>query len=943
MKSEPSPQPDSDLADALRFSESQLPVIFESIGIGVAVVDTTGRFLHCNPAFAALVGYSRDELRWMRFADLTHPEDIAAELEIFRRAVTVDRAESGATLIKRYIRKDGRIVWARLMAQVARDAAGRAQYGFAIVIDITAQREAEDQLRKLSVAVEQSPASIVITNTAADIEYVNPKFTELTGYTPSEVLGRNPRLLQSGETPPAVYRELWATLAAGREWRGEFRNKKKNGELFWENASISPIKTTSGTVTHYLAVKEDITERKRMEEEISRQLRMNESIAEMSAHLLSLASHEEISNAILRHAQLHTDSPHGFVGYVDPRDGTFIAPTQSGELWAKCGVGGRSMVTGRFGGLWGWVLKNKLPLLTNDVAGDPRSTGVPTGHIPIRRFLAVPCVLGDEAVGEIAVANADRHYADDDLDLLKRLAAIYTMAIERQRTEEERARIQEQLRQSQKLEAVGQLAGGVAHDFNNLLTVINGFSELAMSRLNPLDPLRQEIEEIRKAGDRAAALTQQLLAFSRRQLLKPKLIDLNAAVADMEKMLRRLIGEDIALATVLDPHLGKVKADPGQVQQVIVNLAVNARDAMPGGGRLTIETKNVELDEQHLVEDPLVQPGPYVVVSVSDTGTGMSKKILNHIFEPFFTTKEQGKGTGLGLPTVYGIVKQSGGSIRVDSRQGFGTTFSIYLPRVEGTADQPDINKADVELPGGTETVLLVEDEDGVRGLAAQILESCGYNVLTASNGEEALAVAAQYSGAIDLMVTDLVMLGMDGRELARQLTAARPQTKLLVMSGYADTPRIGLLPLPADPAFLSKPFTATGLASKVRGLLDQRRKTATVLVVDDEAEIRRLLRRILESAGYDVTEAGNGRLAMKQLAGRPADLVITDIVMPECEGIELIGRLRKERPEVKVIAVSGAFGGQFLHVAQAVGAHTVLQKPLRAEGVLAAVRQLLG
>ncbi|HSB16868.1 MAG TPA: PAS domain S-box protein [Bryobacteraceae bacterium] len=943
MKPEPSPQPDSDLADALRFSESQLPVIFESIGIGVAVVDTTGRFLHCNPAFAALVGYSLDELRRMRFTDLTHPEDIAAELEIFRRATTVDGAESGATLTKRYIRKDGRIVWARLVAQVARDAVGRAQYGFGIVIDITAQKEAEDQLRKLSVAVEQSPASIVITNTAADIEYVNPKFTELTGYTPSEVLGRNPRLLQSGETPPAVHRELWNTLRAGREWRGEFRNKKKNGELFWENASISPIKTASGAVTHYLAVKEDITERKRMEEEISRQLRMNESIAEMSAHLLSLASHEEISSSILRHAQLHTDSPHGFVGYVNPRDRTFVAPTLSGDVWADCRIEDRSVIFGRFGGLWGWVLKNKLPVLTNDVPSDARSTGVPAGHLPIRRFLAVPCVLGDEAVGEIAVANSGRDYTDDDLDLLKRLAAVYTMAIERQRTEEERTRIQEQLRQSQKLEAVGQLAGGVAHDFNNLLTVINGFTELAMSRLNPLDPLSQELEEIRKAGDRAASLTQQLLAFSRRQLLKPKLIDLNAAVADVEKMLRRLIGEHIELTTVLDPNLGKIKADPGQIQQVIVNLAVNARDAMPGGGRLTVATKNVELHSHHLLEDPLVQPGPYVMVSVADTGTGMSKKILEHIFEPFFTTKEQGKGTGLGLPTVYGIVKQSGGSIRVDSQPGLGATFSVYLPRAEDAADEHQGVKLGGESPGGSETVLLVEDEQDVRELAARILESCGYKVLVASNGDEALTAAAQYPGVIDLMVTDLVMPGMDGRELAQRITAVRPQTKVLLISGYTDAPESRRLPFPPDSAFLQKPFTRSDLASKVRELLDRAQNSATVLVVDDEAEIRRLLRRILEAAGYDVFEAGNGRAAMEQLAHRSADLVITDIVMPECEGIEMIGSLHKERPEVKIIAVSGAFGGQFLHVAQAVGAHAVLQKPLRAERVLAVVRQLLG
>ncbi|MGH9317627.1 MAG: response regulator [Thermoanaerobaculia bacterium] len=383
----------------------------------------------------------------------------------------------------------------------------------------------------------------------------------------------------------------------------------------------------------------------------------------------------------------------------------------------------------------------------------------------------------------------------------------------------ERVQLEAQFRQSQKMEAVGQLAGGVAHDFNNLLTTILGYGDLLMKQLSHDPSLREGIEEIKKAGERAAVLTRQLLAFSRKQVLTPLVLDLNEVVAELEKMLRRLIGEDIDLATVLDPSIGHIKADPGQLEQVIMNLAVNSRDAMPRGGKLTIETRNVQLDKAYARERRYVAEGHYVLLAVSDTGSGMDSETRAHIFEPFFTTKGQGKGTGLGLSTVYGIVKQSGGSVEAYSEVGQGTTFKIYLPAVEEAVQRPSPEPAAKPLPG-SETILLVEDDESVRALARRVLVSYGYTVLEALNGEDAMDVVSRHRGVIHLMVTDAVMPGMSGPQLARQLSSLRPDMRVLFISGYTDDAivRHGLLK-PTE-AFLPKPFSPDALVRKVREVL---------------------------------------------------------------------------------------------------------------------------
>ncbi len=383
--------------------------------------------------------------------------------------------------------------------------------------------------------------------------------------------------------------------------------------------------------------------------------------------------------------------------------------------------------------------------------------------------------------------------------------------------------LEEQVILAQKMEAIGRLAGGVAHDFNNILTAIGGYTDLLLADLAPDDKRRRDVEEIHRAADRAAALTHQLLAFSRRQVLQPKVISLNALVPDIEKMLRRLIGENILFATVLHPQLGNVRADPGQLEQVIVNLAVNARDAMPNGGRLTIETRNVELDESYTTDHPNVKPGHYVMLAVTDTGVGMNEETKARIFEPFFTTKVRGKGTGLGLATVYGIVQQTGGHIWPYSEPGQGTTMRVYLPCVAAPADpiEHPIETTPTALRG-TETILLVEDEAPVRSITRQLLQRNGYTVLEASDGQTALALVdgTQHGTQVDLLLTDVIMPGMSGRELAAQLMARRPALRVLFMSGYTDDAVVRHGMLEPGLAYLEKPFRPPTLLRKVREVL---------------------------------------------------------------------------------------------------------------------------
>jgi PAS domain S-box-containing protein len=638
--------------EALRESEEKYRTILENIEDGYYEVDIAGNFAFFNDSFCRIYGYPREELIGMNDRQYTDQENAKKLFQTFNRVYRTGESAKGTDW--EIIRKDGTKRNIEASVSLIKDASGN-QIGFrGLVHDITERKKAEEQLSKLFRAVEQSPATVMITDTDANIEYVNPKFTQLTGYTLEEVIGKNPRILKSGETPPEEYKRLWDTITSGREWQGEFHNKKKNGELYWESASISSIKNAEGLITHLVAVKEDITGRKR--------------------------------------------------------------------------------------------------------------------------------------------------------------------------AEEERAALQEQLRQSQKMEAIGKLAGGVAHDFNNLLTVIKGYCQLSLVEMKESAPIRDTLEVINKAAEKAADLTRQLLAFSRRQIMEMRVLDLNALLQNLDKMLRRIIGEDIELVTSLGEDLGRVKADPGQIEQVVMNLAVNAKDAMSKGGKLIIETANVELDEAYARTHVAVTPGPYVMIAVSDTGTGMPLEVRDRVFEPFFTTKGKGKGTGLGLSTVYGIVKQSNGNIWVYSEPGKGTTFKIFLPRVDEPAEKLKVQEIGEEFPRGSETILVVEDDKEVRNLTVRILKRQGYTVLDGSYGDEAFSVCRQHKGPIHLLLTDVVMPGMDGRALSESLSQLHPEMKVLYMSGYTDDAIVHHGVMEKGMNYIQKPFTVNGLTKKVRELLDKSR-----------------------------------------------------------------------------------------------------------------------
>jgi signal transduction histidine kinase/CheY-like chemotaxis protein len=483
----------------------------------------------------------------------------------------------------------------------------------------------------------------------------------------------------------------------------------------------------------------------------------------------------------------------------------------------------------------GQAIKSGKTLIFNDFldAIATRPSGIRYGYDydsrDPRSALVAPLMLMGRVIGAVEVQSYDPDvYSEEHATAMRMAASLTASAIENAELLEQTIAKAEQLKRAQKLESVGRLAGGIAHDFNNMLTAINGYSELTLRRLEPGDPLRRNVEEIKKAGERSAALTHQLLAFSRQQVLQPRIMELNQAVEDVRVLLERLIGENIQLELNLAPDAGLIEADPSQLTQVIMNLAVNSRDAMPEGGQILIQTQNVYLDEDYAARHIGSRPGSFVMLAVTDNGVGMSEQIQKHIFEPFYTTKEIGKGTGLGLPTVYGIVKQSGGYIWCYSEEGFGTSFKIYLPRADKDACEIEEERRSESVTTGNETILLVEDQELVRDLTTQLLKSCGYRVIQACDGEEALDICEKASQNIDLLITDIVMPKISGRQLVALIGPKLPGMKILYMSGYTDDAIVQKGIIEPDSNFIAKPFTLTDLAHKVRQCLDAAPRSKT-------------------------------------------------------------------------------------------------------------------
>ncbi len=692
-------------------------------------------------------------------------------------------------------------------------------------------------------------------------------------------------------------RERVDGLMSGRDATTSYNKRyiRKDGTLAWFHVTVSLLRSEAGTPLHFVGVVEDVTDRMHAEEALRQSEERFRRVVESAPEAILVERDCEIR-------------------YVNSAAVNLFGASSAAELL------GRSVL---------------------DFTGPEDRAAVAERSAAVLRQEKVPPVErwylrtdGRPIPVEVSAAPIEYDRQPASLVFLRDVA-------ERKQAEAEKRRLEEQLLQVQKLESLGRLAGGVAHDFNNHLTVINGYCDMLLAEAEA-GPNREEVEEIRAAGRRAGALTQQLLAFSRKQIAERKPIRLNDVVVESRKMLGRLIGENIEIVTVLEPALGLTVADHGQIEQILMNLVINARDAMPSGGSVFIDTANIEFAENESLPSKDAAPGRYVMLSVRDTGAGMNEETLCHIFEPFFTTKGVGLGTGLGLSSVYGTVRQSGGWIHVESQVGQGSLFRIYLPRADDVEQAPEPLALRVEMARGVETVLLAEDQPEVRRLALRILKSNGYQVLEASGGAEALEWSRRHPGAIDLLVTDVIMPNMTGRELAARLQESRPDLKVLYVSGYtADIiGREGVLEAGMD--YLPKPFTPEQLAVKVRAVLGQLKRAGKILVLDDDDAVRGVLQQTLSDAGYQVVSAPDGREGLRMVAKDPFDLVLTDLIMPDQEGIETIRQLHRDYPAIRIVAMSGACESIYLKTAEHLGAHVTLRKPIDSENLLRTIRELL-
>lgn len=758
---------------ALWESERLHRAILQTAMDGFCMIAEDGRVLEVNEAFCRMSGYSEAELLAMRITDLEALET-ADETALHLEQI---RMHGQARFESRHRRKDGSVFDLEVSAQ-HRPADGARFVAF--LRDITDRKRAESELRILSRAMEQSPASILITDRAGNIEYVNPRFEQVTGYTRAESLGKNPRILKSGTNSPATYSALWAAISEGGEWRGELCNRRKNGDVFWEYAAISGLKDEDGRIGHYVAVKEEVTDRKRAEEA----LKESEFFFRESQRAAFIGSYK-------------TDFTAGIWESSDVLDQIFGIDSdyhRTVEGWLDL-VHVEDRVT-----------MNRY--LVEEV-------------IAKRRPFEHEYRIVRKNDGETRWVHGRGAVAFDERGSVVSMIGTIQDVTERKVAEAERANLESQLQQAQKMEFVGRLAGGVAHDFNNMLGVILGHTELALEMTEPSQPIHDDLLEICKAASRSAELTRQLLAFARKQTIAPKVLDLNDAVAGMLTMLRRLLGENIQIKWLPGEGVWPIKMDPSQIDQVLANLCVNARDAIADVGNLTIETTNRTFDEEYCASHAGFLPGEYLRLAVSDDGCGMDKETLAHVFEPFFTTKGVGEGTGLGLATVYGIVRQNGGFLNAYSEPGSGSTFTIYLPRHVGGAESArPAHSPRTSLPG-KETILLVEDEPGILKMTARILRRLGYTVLTASTPSEAIGLAERHAGGIHLLVTDIVMPEMNGGELARRVLMLCPHMKRLFMSGYTANVIAHHGALDAGVNFIQKPFSKEDLAAKVREVLD--------------------------------------------------------------------------------------------------------------------------
>jgi len=791
----------------------QLPIekayfeqIIENAPEAISIIDTDRNILRINAEFTRMFGFTAAEAAGQRIDLLIVPPDRYAETAWISQTI---KTQSKISLETRRQRKDGSLVEV-LLSTAPVTVNGNRVGSYASYRDITEQKRAEELNAALYAIAARSQAAEDLQQFFAAIhnivgQLMNARNFYIALYDPQSQLLSFPYFVDE-EDPTPTPKRLGRGLTEYVLRSGEpllatppvFNDLVRRGEVELIGASSLdwlgvPLK--SGTTCIGALVVQSYNENTRFEE------RDREILKFVSQQLAAAIEHKRYEEALRR---------------SEARSRSLILSAAFGIC--RCTMGGRfldvnpALITMLGHGSVEDLLKLNArrdvfvnPQELDRLAEEYRRTATLNG-------VEVQWKRKDGRTIIVRLSGCAAMSTEEPEEVLELIAEDIT----------DRRQLEEQLRQAQKMDAVGRLAGGVAHDFNNLLMVINGYTEVLLEQLEQGGAMHHKVQSIQQAADRAATLTRQLLAFSRKQLLELKVVDVNTVVADMERLLRPLIGENIELITHLSPDAGHTRADAGQLEQVIMNLVVNAKDAMPEGGKLTVQSADVTV-RQNFSEHRFIQPGRYAVLSVTDTGHGMDKETQSRIFEPFFTTKEKGKGTGLGLSTVYGIVKQSNGYVFAKSEVGSGTTLYVYLPRVEDSAEELSPTKAQQNEAGGCETVLLVEDEESVRELVRVTLASRGYNVLEAENGECGLRIAEEYKEPIDILITDVVMPGIGGRELAKKLVALRPGISVLFLSGYTEDAVVTQGALGPANAFLQKPFTLQSLAKKVREVLRAR------------------------------------------------------------------------------------------------------------------------
>ena len=899
---------------ALSQSEERFRNAFEFAAIGMALVGPDGRFLQVNDSLCELVGYSADELLRRTFQEITHPGDLEADLQL------ADQLLAGEIrsyqMEKRYIHRLGAAVWALLSVSLVLDDEGRPIHFISQIQDITERKRAEEELATSRARLSEAQRIAQIGDWRRDGSDQPLTWSEETyrifGIDPAEGQPTFDRLVATvhHDDRDEFVRTVQQLRKDGRPYEHEFRVVLPGGSLRWVESRGELVPGTEPPVTRGTA--QDVTDDKLAE--------------------------ARLAEAEQRYRTLVEQLPLGM--YIRPLDMSEPNIYASPQVEPMLGYPAAAWMTDP--SLMERIVHPDDRRRATAEAMRVRETGVPL-HEEYRYV---------KPDGSVVWVQDETYvvYGDDDEP---QFVQGYLLDItERKLAQEERDRLREELHHAQKLEAVGRLAGGVAHDFNNMLTAIKGYAELLLDGLDPESPHHAEAEQVRRAASQASALPRQLLAFSRKQVLEPKLIDLNHVVSEAIGLIRLLLGSGVELVTDLSARAPAVVADPGQVEQVLLNLATNARDAMREGGRLTIATRNVEVDATFAIEHDAA-PGPYVVVAVSDSGEGMDAATLERVFEPFFTTKGAGKGSGLGLASAYGITRQSGGFVKATSAPEQGSTFDVYLPLAVVSAPGADDEAA---VDAEPVTVLLVEDEELVREFATTALERAGFRVLTASRGTEALEVCERSGVAVDVLVSDLMMPGMGGRELAERVVARNPATKVVLMSGFADESS-GVDTGGVASCFLQKPFSVSALVEAVRDAVEApaamrrdplpptaRRRGITCVVADDHPAVLDSVSRFLETSGIDVVaRAGSGDEALVAIEVHRPAIALLDVTMAPVNGIEIARRLARAAPETAVILYTGHRDAKLLEQALDAGARGFVLKEAPLSELTRAMKAVAG